>query len=142
MGKLEQPILLRRGMSTPELCCWSTWSWMVPGPKLTQNKEIVPFLKAVAALKKVQRILALWTVPAQLPVAMSWLLLRGGRCFPCPWRMELGETSHGCPVEETTFLPDLEILNNSHDSRSWVLLQPLHVTRLMLSGLAKVCIAL
>lgn len=44
---------------------------MVPGPKLTQKKGNVPFLKAMAALKKVQRILAFWTVPAQLPVVMS-----------------------------------------------------------------------
>ena len=49
---------------------------------------------------------------------------------------------HGCPVEETTFLPDLNIFNNSHDSRSWGLLQPLGITRPTLAGLAKVCIAL
>lgn len=113
----------------------------MPGPKLTQNKEIVPFLKAAAAIKKVQSILTVWTVPAQLPMATSWPLLRGGRRFPRPWRMELGETSHGCPVEDTTFLPDLKILNNSHDSRSWGLLQPLDITRLMLPGLAEACIA-
>lgn len=65
-----------------------------------------------------------------------------GRRFPCPWRMELGQTSHGCPVAETTFLQDLKILNNSGDSRSWDLLQPLYIARLMLPGLAKVCIAL
>lgn len=81
-------------------------------------------------------------VPAQLPAVMPWLLLRGGRRFPCPQRMELGETSHGCPVEEIKFLPDLKILNNPHSSRSWGLFQPLDITRVMLPGLAKVPIAL
>lgn len=56
--------------------------------------------------------------------------------------MELGETSHGCPVEETRLLLDLKILMNSHDSRSWGLLQLLDITRAMFPRLAKVGIAL
>lgn len=67
----------------------------MPGPKLTQNKEIVPFLKAVSAIKKVRRILAFWIVPAQLPVAMSWMLPQRREMFSCLQGMELGETSHG-----------------------------------------------
>lgn len=93
-------------------------------------------------MKMVQGILAFRAVPAQLPAVMSWLLLRGRRRIPCPQRVELGETSYGCPVEETTLLPGLKILNNSRSSRSWGLLQPLDITRVMLPGLAKVPIAL
>lgn len=57
---------------------------MVQVPKLTQNKEIVPFFKIVAAIEKVQRIIAFWTVPAQLPTVMAWLPLRGGKMLSLP----------------------------------------------------------
>lgn len=86
------------------------------GPKLTQRKEIVPFHKVAAATERVHGILTVQTVPAQLPMAISWLLLVGGKHFPCPQTMDLGETCHWCPMEENTFLPGLNVLNNSHDS--------------------------
>lgn len=61
----------------------------MPGPKLTQNKGIIPFLKAVAATKKVQRVFTFRVVPAQLP--RGYVLTaaqRRKKNFPC-LRMEL-----------------------------------------------------